>query len=62
MAALGEAKKAGVGQKEVTPFLLKRLHTESGGRTLGPNIALIKNNAALGAKVAAALTRLPAAT
>jgi pseudouridylate synthase len=57
--ALREAEKAGVAQKEVTPFLLKRLHTMSGGRTLGPNIALIKNNAALGAKIAAALTRLP---
>ena len=34
----------------------------SGGRTLGPNIALIKNNAALAAQIAAALARLPALT
>jgi pseudouridylate synthase len=59
-AAIREAEKAGVGQKEVTPFLLKRLHAMSGGRTLGPNIALIKNNAALGAKIAVALARLSA--
>jgi pseudouridylate synthase len=59
-AALREAEKAGVAQKEVTPFLLKRLHATSGGRTLRPNIALIKNNAALGAKIAVALARLPA--
>ena len=57
--ALREAEKAGVGQKDVTPFILQRLHAASGGRTLGPNIALIKNNAALGAKIAAALARLP---
>ncbi len=59
-AALREAKKAGVAQKEVTPFLLKRLHATSGGRTLAPNVALIKNNAALGARIAVALARLPA--
>ncbi len=59
VVALREAEKAGVAQKEVTPFILKRLHAMSGGRTLGPNIALIKNNAALGAKIAAALARLP---
>jgi pseudouridylate synthase len=56
--ALREAAKAGVGQKDVTPFILKQLHARSGGRTLGPNIALIKNNAALGAKIATALARL----
>ncbi len=56
--ALREAEKAGVTQKDVTPFILQRLHAMSGGRTLGPNIALIKNNAALGAKIAAALAQL----
>ncbi len=60
--ALREAEKAGVAQKEVTPFLLKRMHAMSGGRTLGPNIALIKNNAALAAKIAVALARLSAPT
>ncbi len=58
VAAIAEAEKAGVAQKEVTPFILKRLHAASGGRTLRPNIALIKNNAALAAKIAVALTRL----
>lgn len=57
-AALREAEKAGVTQKDVTPFILQRLHAASGGLTLGPNIALIKNNAALGARIAAALARL----
>ncbi len=60
--AIAEAERAGVAQKEVTPFLLKRLHAMSGGETLGPNIALIKNNAALAAQIAAALARLPALT
>jgi pseudouridine-5'-phosphate glycosidase len=60
LVALREAEQAGVAQKEVTPFILKRLHAGSGGRTLGPNIALIKNNAALAAKIAVALARLPA--
>jgi pseudouridine-5'-phosphate glycosidase len=60
VVALREAEKAGVGQKEVTPFILKRLHAMSGGRTLGPNIALIKNNALVAAQIAVALARLPA--
>ncbi len=58
-AALREAEKAGISGKDVTPFLLKQLHEKSGSRTLGPNIALIRNNAALGARIAAALARLP---
>jgi pseudouridine-5'-phosphate glycosidase len=40
--------------KAVTPFLLARIKDLTGGRSLATNIALVKNNAHLGAEVAAA--------
>jgi hypothetical protein len=40
---------------QVTPFLLERIRTTTGGRSLAANIALVKNNAAVGAAVAAEL-------
>ncbi len=53
--ALAEAADQGVGGKDVTPFLLARLVEMTGGRSLDANIALVKNNARLGARIAAAL-------
>ena len=50
--SLAEAKTAGLSGKETTPFLLKRIAEITGGSSLATNIALIKNNAFLGAKVA----------
>lgn len=38
--------------QEITPFLLKRIGELTAGRSLIANIELIKNNAALGAKIA----------
>jgi pseudouridine-5'-phosphate glycosidase len=38
----------------VTPFVLSRLHEESGGRTVDANRALVVANAELAAEVAAA--------
>jgi len=57
-AAAREAEAEGVAQKALTPFLLGRVHALSGGRSLKPNIALVENNAALGARIAGALSRL----
>src|SRR5271170_6127835 len=56
--AVAEAKAQGVGKKEATPFLLKRVVELSGGRSLEANIALIKNNAMLAAQAAGELARL----
>ncbi|HQK97826.1 MAG TPA: pseudouridine-5'-phosphate glycosidase, partial [Bacteroidia bacterium] len=46
----------GIKGKLVTPFLLKRIAELSGGESLAANIALIKNNAALGGRIAFALS------
>ena len=56
--ALRDARAAGIGQKEVTPFLLARVNQLSGGRSLTANIALVKNNARLAARIAVALAAL----
>jgi pseudouridylate synthase len=53
--ALREAEAEGVTGKAVTPFLLSRMLALSGGRSLAANIALVMNNAALAARLAAAL-------
>jgi pseudouridine-5'-phosphate glycosidase len=56
--ALTEAAAAGVHGQEVTPFVLARLHGESGGRTLSANRDLIVGNARLAGEVAVAVARL----
>lgn len=53
--AVAEAARGGIGRKELTPFLLGRINELSGGRSLAANIALVKNNAALAARIAVAL-------
>jgi len=50
--ALGEAGKAGVRGKDVTPFLLARVKDLTGGDSLESNIALVMNNARLAAEIA----------
>ena len=40
--------------KDATPFLLKRVNELTGGDSLKSNIALVKNNALVGSKIAAA--------
>jgi pseudouridine-5'-phosphate glycosidase len=42
----------------VTPFLLESIRSRTGGKSLAANIGLVKNNAAVGAQVAAELSRL----
>ncbi|XP_069619371.1 uncharacterized protein [Ranitomeya imitator] len=56
--ALEEARKEGIVGKEVTPFLLSRVNEKTGGKSLDSNIALIKNNAGVGSRIAVALSKI----
>lgn len=51
-AALREAEAQGIAAKAVTPFLLDRMFAMTDGRSLTSNIALVLNNARLGAEIA----------
>jgi pseudouridine-5'-phosphate glycosidase len=53
--ALGEAASQNVAGKKVTPFLLGRIKELTQGRSLATNIALVKHNALIGARLAVAL-------
>ena len=55
-AALADARAAGGAGKDVTPFLLARITELTGGRSLETTVALIRNNAALAADIAVALS------
>lgn len=55
--ALSDAQAQGISGKSVTPFLLERVRTLTGGRSLVTNIALVKHNAEVGARLAVALAR-----
>ncbi len=57
--ALADAAGRGVVGKAVTPFLLSRLVDLTGGRSLSTNIALIRHNAAVAARLASALGAMP---
>ena len=57
-AALQEASSQGIAGKRVTPYLLKRINELSQGQSLKTNIALVKNNARVGAELAVALASL----
>lgn len=57
-AALAEAEAQGIAAKEVTPFLLDRMFAMTEGRSLTANIALVLNNARLGAAIAVEIARL----
>jgi len=56
-AALAEAQAQRIAAKAVTPFLLQRIFELTEGRSLAANIALVLNNARLGAAIAGALAR-----
>ena len=53
--ALAEADVAGVHGKDVTPFLLARIHELSGGKSEEANKQLVYNNVRLAAQIAGAL-------
>lgn len=57
--AQAEADQQGVTGKAVTPFLLARIFDLTQGRSLAANIALVRNNARLAARIAQALIALP---
>jgi pseudouridine-5'-phosphate glycosidase len=54
--SLQAAQASGITGKAVTPFLLARLAEETGGRTLAANRALVVSNAAVAARISAALS------
>ncbi|NJM44210.1 MAG: pseudouridine-5'-phosphate glycosidase [Brachymonas sp.] len=56
--ALQEAASQGIAGKATTPYLLKRINELTNGQSLKTNIALVKNNARVGAQLAVALTAL----
>lgn len=51
-SALKAAKEKGIFGKETTPFILKFIADATGGESLESNIALVFNNAELGARIA----------
>lgn len=52
--ALKEAEEQGVKGKDATPFLLSRLAELSDGQSVAANLALVKNNARVAARIAKA--------
>ncbi|NTW25490.1 MAG: pseudouridine-5'-phosphate glycosidase [Lentimicrobium sp.] len=53
--SLHEADRQNITGKKITPFLLRTIAEKTGGESLAANIALVKNNAALGAQIAVKL-------
>jgi pseudouridine-5'-phosphate glycosidase len=53
-AGLRAAADAGVSGKDATPFLLDHFHRETAGASLDVNVRLVRANAALAARIAAA--------
>jgi pseudouridine-5'-phosphate glycosidase len=52
--AIGDMEAADIHGKDATPFLLGRIVEITGGASLTANIALVRNNARLGAQIATA--------
>jgi pseudouridine-5'-phosphate glycosidase len=55
--ALQEADQLHIAGKEITPFLLQRVNELTQGASLQTNIALIRNNARIGAAIAVAFAQ-----
>lgn len=56
--ALAEAGRDRIAGKDVTPYLLRHIVSSTGGASLKANIALVRNNARVAARIATALARL----
>ncbi|MFP7673081.1 pseudouridine-5'-phosphate glycosidase [Marivita sp. S0852] len=56
--ATQDAEAHGIAGKDLTPYLLQRIFELTDGRSLDANIALVLNNARLGAQIARELTSL----
>jgi pseudouridine-5'-phosphate glycosidase len=57
-AALDAARADGVTGKDLTPFLLDRIATSTGGASLRANMRLLENNASVAARIACAYAML----
>ena len=53
--ALEEANKNNINGAAITPYLLQKVNEKTKGKSMRVNIALLKNNARIAAKIAAAL-------
>ena len=56
--AIDEANERHITGKDVTPFLLAKIVEESDGKSFEANIALVYNNAKVGAQIAKAYSKL----
>jgi len=56
--ALHEAEAAGIEGRDVTPFILRTVNEKTGGDSLRSNMALVKNNAKVGADIAVAVSNV----
>lgn len=56
--AIKQSLKDGVKGKDVTPYLLKKIVEETKGKSLEANLALVYNNAKVGARIALAYKKL----
>jgi pseudouridine-5'-phosphate glycosidase len=54
-AALLDAESRGIHGAATTPFLLSRVSELTGGESLQANLALLRNNARIAARVAVAM-------
>jgi pseudouridylate synthase len=55
--ALAEAERRGLRGPAVTPFLLRAVGAATGGESVEANLALLENNARVGAEIAVALSQ-----
>lgn len=55
--AMAEMAAKAISGKDVTPFLLAKMKEVTEGRSLKANLALVENNARVGARIAVALNR-----
>ena len=55
--ALDEANANNIAGKDVTPFMLGKVKELTEGKSLDANIALVKNNAVIGAQIAVAFNK-----
>jgi pseudouridine-5'-phosphate glycosidase len=58
LAAIAEAESLGIHGAATTPFLLQRMSEITKGDSLVANLALLRNNARVAAKVAVAMAAM----
>ena len=55
--ALSDAAAQGIEGKGLTPYLLQHIAEATGGKSLAANVALVKHNARVGARIAVAYSK-----